>query len=118
MAKIGKSAKIKGHNFELEIARKIREKGVDKEAKRALLSGATWAMKEDIYTSLPFIIECKAQEKLQIYKWWRQVSQHRKPTKDPVLIFKSNNKPTLVAMDIDDWLNLLKELQDWKEASL
>lgn len=109
--------KHKGARLERKIAKVLRSSGLDKKAKRSFQSGATWFWKSDIYTSLNFSIEAKNQERLRIWDWWQQTRSQRKAYSPPVLMFTSNHRPILVAMDLDDWVNLVKEREDWKEKA-
>ena len=52
----------KGARLERKIAEELRRSGLDKNARRSFQSGAQWAWKSDIYTSLDFALECKNQE--------------------------------------------------------
>lgn len=116
-ATTGRSAKRKGKEYELKIARLLRSSGLDKEARRSFQSGANWSWKSDIYTSLDFAIEIKKQEKVSIWQWWEQAETQRKPYKPPVLIFSSDFRPDLVVMNLNDWINLIKERNEWREKA-
>jgi len=103
----------KGARLERRIAQELRRSGLDKQAKRSFQSGAQWAWKSDIYTSLNFGLECKNQEGIKkVWDWWEQAESQRKPYKPPVLIFTSNNRPILCTMLLEDWINLVKENKD------
>jgi len=105
----------KGGRLEREVVKFIRESGLDPQAKRSFQSGAQWAWKSDIYTSLDFAIECKNQEKIkQLWDFWEQAESQRKPYKPPILMFTSNFRPILAIMNIKDWIDLVKEKEDWK----
>ena len=82
---------------------------VDKVAMRTPGSGSGQNFKEDVFTNY-FFIECKNQEKIRFWEFWEQAYGGAKPTfKPPVLAISSNYRPIIVCMEIDDWLNLVKE---------
>lgn len=107
----------KGARLERKIAHEIkRVLGI--KAKRSFQSGAHWSYKSDIYApGLNFSIEAKNQERIQIWKFWEQAESQRKPYSPPVLMVSSNHRPILAVMDLYDWLNLVKEKEDWKKSA-
>ena len=107
--------RIKGANLERKIAELIRASGLDDNAKRSFRSGAHWSYKSDIYTKLPYSIEAKWQETLKIWKWWEQADANKQPMKPPVLIFTSNFRPIMITMKFEDFLDLVKEKEEYKE---
>jgi hypothetical protein len=109
-----KHAKEKGSRLERKIAQKIRLSGLDKEATRMVLSGAAFGLETDIRTKLPYAFECKNQETVKLWAWWEQAEKGRKPFKPPVLVVGGNYRPQLAVMLFDDWLNILKEVEDLK----
>ena len=107
----------KGARLERKVAEELRRSGLDKQAKRSFQSGAQWAWKSDIYSSLDFAFECKNQEKIkQLWDFWEQAESQRKAYKPPVLMFTSNDRPILAIMDLKDWINLVKERNEYKHA--
>ena len=57
---MGKTSRRKGASYENEIARKLRDLGIDKTAKRHLeFQGEEAIEGRDIDTELPFAIQCK-----------------------------------------------------------
>lgn len=103
--------KEKGRRLELKVSALIRRKGLDKDAKRMILSGADWAFRGDILTRLPFTFECKNNEAHRIWEEWEQARGQAKPMKPPVLVISGNNRPILAVMEMDDFLNLLLEVK-------
>jgi len=103
-----KSTHQKGSSFERKIVKDLISSGLDKYARRSIMSGAVFE-DGDIKTSLPFVFECKKQEKISLYKWWNQAKFENRSggRKKSVLIFKSNNKDTLAIMDWNDWLEIV-----------
>lgn len=108
--------KAKGRNFQNLIRNKILElfpQLENDDVKCALMSEAG----EDIKLSpaarklLPYSIEAKRQEKLNI---WASLEQAEKNTKEgtyPVLFFKRNHSKTYVAIDADHFFDLITKLQ-------
>jgi hypothetical protein len=104
-----KHPKAKGSRLEREVARRIRQKGLDKDAKRMPLSGADSILKEDIFTHLPVSIECKNVEKVHLWQWWQKIRDYT----NPILCISGNHRPIVAVMDLDYWLNLEKYKQDF-----
>lgn len=100
-----KSPKDKGSSFEREIVNKIREAGLDKYARRSIMSGAAFEP-ADLHTSLPYAIECKNLAKMAIYKLWDQAKRQATASKLPLLVTKANFKPALAILDFDHFLEL------------
>lgn len=109
-----RSKKAKGTRLEKKFAQMIREKGLDADATRMVLSGAAFGFETDIRTKLPFAFEVKNQEKIKFWEWWEQTERGRKAFKTPVLVFSANFRPVMVALTAEDFLNLLAELEDLK----
>jgi hypothetical protein len=107
--------KQKGRRLELKVAKLIRRSGLDKKARPSFQSGAQWQWKSDIYTSIPFSLECKNAERIRLWDWWEQARAGSTTLKPPVLVVSSNHRPILAIMDIDEWLNVIKELEDYKK---
>jgi hypothetical protein len=97
---------VKGKKLEQRVASMLR--GMDPTTKRMPRSGAIDGLRNDVYTHLPFAIECKNQETINLWDWWDQASAQRKPFKDPVLMVSGDNRPILAVMTIEDWINLVK----------
>lgn len=110
-----RSKKAKGSRLEKRFAQMIRDKGLDDNAKRMVLSGAAFGFETDIFTKLPWAFEVKNQERIQFWPWWEQAERQRKPFKPPALVFSANYRPIMVAIAADDFLNLLLELKQLSE---
>jgi hypothetical protein len=108
------SARAKGKRMELKVAKLIREKlGI--KAHRTPLSGAAEGFKGDIFVpDLPFYWECKNREKIHIWSEWQKIRDH----KNPVLVISGNFRPILVVMDIELFLEILKEWIPFKSKIL
>ena len=101
------SAKNKGRRLELLVAKELRRKGIDKEAKRMILSGGSY-LKGDVWApNINYLIECKNQEKVRLWEWWDQ-TVNECGFKTPMLVVSANYREPLVVMRLDDVLNLLQ----------
>jgi hypothetical protein len=81
------------------------------------MSGAIEGFESDIPTSLPFAFECKNTEKQRIWQEWEQCRGQVSFNRKPVLVMSGNHWAILVAMDVHDWIDLLKELKDYKRRA-
>jgi len=59
------------------------------------------------FRCVPFAIECKNQEALNVWTALQQAAEHS--VMDGLLVFKRNKSPTYVALQLDHFLALLKE---------
>lgn len=109
------NANKKGKRFELECSKMINAK-MGTKVKRTPNSGGL-SLKGDILciddNSIisEFSFECKNQEKLNI---WKALEQSRNDAgyKIPVVLFTKNHELDYACIEMDDFLNLLKELED------
>jgi len=95
----------KGRRLELKVAQLIREI-LEIKANRSPYSGASDFESADIFSpKLGWHIECKNQEKLQVWKWWQKVRNY----KNPVLVVSGNNRPILAILNFEDFLKIIKK---------
>lgn len=113
-----RSKKAKGTRLEKKFAQLIRQKGLDDDAKRMVLSGGAFGFESDIFTKLPYMFEVKNQEKVKLWEFWDQAVAQRKPMKPPVLVVSGNFRPILCVLDANDFLDLLKEVKDLSPKEL
>ena len=107
--------RVKGANLERKVVKELVRSGLVPQAKRSFQSGAHWSYKSDIYApGLNFSIECKNQERIKLWDFWEQAESQRKPYSPPVLMVSSNYRPILAVMDLQDWINLNLELNEYK----
>ena len=107
-----RSAKNKGKRLQNKIRDLILEKfdSLEKDDVRSITMGDQG---EDILLSpaarrlFPFSVECKNQEKLNI---WGALEQAEKNSgnSNPVLIFKRNRSKTYAVLEIEDFIKLIK----------
>lgn len=104
------NSKNKGARFERTIASKLKEYGY--EARRTQQYCGNTGEASDV-VGLPGIhIECKHQERMQLYDWMDQAKRDSKGTdKIPTVIHKKNNCEILVTMRFDDFMRLYREFE-------
>ena len=111
------SAKAKGSGFERHIAQIFRDEDLDKTAVRQPLSGAS-IYKGDIKTDCGWSIECKKQEKMNMWKWIEQAKRQSEQEGQPfALIFSRNNERSYVCLDLYDWIYLMKDARQPKSIA-
>lgn len=105
----------KGKEFEQRIARQINEQ-FGTNVKRTPNSGGLSIKGDIIATSGPlsaYHFELKNQEKLNIWKALHQARGDR-GSRLPLVVFTKNLEADYVALELSDFLNILKELEDMK----
>ena len=100
-ARTYKSRKAKGTRLEKDIAKRINavlgSYGID--AKRMPMSGSMDGFEGDIHVpELPICIECKNQEKHNIWKEWEQTIDQAGTHNIPILIIDKNYNPEPLAV--------------------
>jgi hypothetical protein len=106
-----KSAKAKGRSFQKEVARWIREffrmENSDVVSTAASVPGEDIILSDFAKKQFPFSVECKKQEKLNI---WAAIEQAERNSKErtPIVIFARNHSKTYVTLDFDAFLALVK----------
>jgi len=69
------------------------------------------------------VIECKAYERIAVYRWWDQVLEAVKTLRggtgceEPMLIIKANNQPPLAVMSLDYAMYLMTCLDHGESPS-
>ena len=105
---MGKAERIKGHNFEREISRQIRD--IFPESRRGLQYQD--GSKHSDVEGTPFHIECKCGKKQNPRKALRQAISDNKKGRMPIAVIRDDRKPAFVCMLWEDFKELVKE---WKE---
>lgn len=102
------NSKAKGSRYEREIAGKLKEYGYD--ARRTAQYCGNTGDASDVI-GLPGIhIECKFQQRIQIYDWMAQaINDSAKSGDKPTVFFRKNHCETLVCMRFDDFMELYGE---------
>tara|TARA_R100001463_G_scaffold9938_5_gene29585 strand:- start:666 stop:1001 length:336 start_codon:yes stop_codon:yes gene_type:complete len=102
------NSRSKGSRGELEFAKLLNDRfGPTTQARRSQQFMGT-AQSADITSNLPFHFEVKRCERLQFRDWWSQLRSEA-TEKTGVLAFRWNGGPWIIAMDVDDWANLVRE---------
>ena len=111
------NANQKGKRFELKIAKDLAKK-FNSNIRRTPNSGGL-SIKGDIMATNGILSEynweCKNQEKLNI---WKALEQSKNDTtgslKTPLVVFTKNHELDYVALQYDDFINLLLELDEYR----
>ena len=69
-------------------------------------SGEDIKLSNSARSKFPFSVECKAQEKLNIWDSLKQAEDNSN-SHTPILIFKRNRSKTYVTLSLEDFLDLL-----------
>ena len=117
----GKSSQQKGKRFEREVAKQINKK-FETNVRRTPLSGGLNFKGDIICIDDQSIIsefswECKNQEKLNIWKALQQSKNDAPARTMPVVVFRKNHSLDYIALQFEDFLNILKELEDLRNEN-
>lgn len=107
---MGRMSREKGKRFEREAVKLFNEHGYD--AHRTSQFKGKTGEAGDIEGVPGIHIECKHQERMNLYQWMDQSindASAKYKGKLPVVIHKANNKPVLVTMRFEDWIKLYRE---------
>tara|TARA_R110000772_G_scaffold5730_3_gene20493 strand:+ start:770 stop:1120 length:351 start_codon:yes stop_codon:yes gene_type:complete len=112
------NANQKGKRFELKIAKDLAKK-FNTNIRRTPNSGVL-SIKGDIMTLSGILSEysweCKNQEKLNIWKALEQSEGDARGTlKTPVVVFTKNFEKDYIALQYNDFVNLLLELDEFRK---
>lgn len=108
-----RSAKSKGRRLQSEVQSILLEHFRDKLETDDIKVAIMGESGEDIKLSpaarrlFPYSIECKNQEKINIWSALSQAEKNAKENTDPLLIFKRNHSEIYVSLSLKDFLNLL-----------
>lgn len=110
MATRGKSARLKGHKFELDVMHRFREAGYSDATTSRNESRINDALKVDLCNTGIFSIQCKAQEKLMtgLHDELKQMPDDENIN---VVFWKRNNKGTVVTMTEEDFFSLISKIK-------
>lgn len=104
------NSRDKGSRFERKVVELFKDYGYDA-FRTAQYCGKTGECAD--VEGVPLLhIEAKHQERMELYKWMEQADRDNnasKHKKTPVVIHKANNKPILVTMHFEDWIDLYRE---------
>ncbi len=109
------NSRRKGSAYERKIAKAFGK--IYGELRRTPLSGGMeW--KGDIQSidgKMPFHIECKKQEKLNIWKALKQAEDDCPDDKTPIVVFARNRSKDYVVIEMDEFLEIVKKLNTSSE---
>ena len=99
------NSRQKGKRGELECVHWLRSHGW--EARRGQQFKGT-ADSPDVITGIPYHIEVKLREALNLYKAMEQAAEEAPESKVPVVYHRKNRTEPLVTMRANDWAELVK----------
>lgn len=106
------SAKAKGRRFQQWVRDKLIEilsiNEDDVESRSMGASGEDLIMAQAARQRFPFSIECKNQEKINIWNSYSQ-AETNSGKYEPILFIKKNNKKPLVVIDAEYFINLYRK---------
>ena len=109
------SAKAKGRRLQQQFRELLIEKlGIhpeDIENRSMGAGGEDLIMARAARTKFPYSVECKNQEKINIWESYKQADMNSK-VYEPVVVLKRNNHKPLVLVDAEYFVNLHKEKKD------
>ena len=107
------SAKAKGRRLQQQFRDLLIEKldihPEDIESRSMGAGGEDLIMARAAREKFPFSIECKNQEKLNVWDAYKQASENSK-NYEPIVVMKKNNHKTLVVLDAEKFVKLCQEL--------
>ena len=99
------NSREKGKRYERHVASLFKAEGYD--ARRGQQYSGIGG---DDVVGVPHIhVECKHQERMQLYDWMSQSKRDAKENEIPIVIHKKNNYNDLVTMEFSDWITLYRE---------
>jgi len=109
-----KGRKEKGNRAERKVAEAYRRYDIDPKATRMPMSGAMAWHKGDIHkpNDYKYIDEVKCQETVKFWAFWEQARSQANMAQVPVLHITGNNRPILTVMDMEDYMDLRKQVMD------
>ena len=109
------SAKAKGRRLQQDVRNRLIEEldvhPEDIESRSMGASGEDLIMARAARKKFPYSIECKNQEKLNVWNAYTQCDQNAKHY-EPLVIIKKNNFKSLVVVDLDYFINMHKSDND------
>lgn len=107
--KMGASQRRKGHTWEREVARKLRDAMPGCGARRGIQTRHGGGEAADVMLDGPFHIECKAGRKPNIRAALAQAEADCERGMMPVAVIKDDRQRPFVVMTLEDWLDLVAE---------
>ena len=109
------SAKAKGRRLQQKFMQLLIEKldidPEDIESRSMGAGGEDLIMSKAARDKFPYSIECKNQERLNIWKAWEQANNN-KGIYEPMLVIKKNGTSPLVVLNAENFLEYVKEFNN------
>ena len=107
------SAKAKGRRFQQWVRDQLIEQlevhPEDVESRSMGAGGEDLIMARAAREKFPYSIECKNQERLQIWKSLQQAEGNTAENCEPLLIIKRNGTKPYAVIDLEKFISLIKE---------
>ena len=101
------NSRAKGASGERELAQYLREKGWESRRGQQFSGGQD---SPDVVSTLPFHIECKRVERLQLYDSLKQAKRDSEGSdKPPVVIHRKNREEWVAILSLNDFLDLVEK---------
>ena len=109
------SAKAKGRRLQQKFMQLLIEEldidAEDIESRSMGASGEDLIMSKAARTKFPFSVECKNQERMNIWSAWEQATNNR-GIYEPLVVIKKNGVDPLVVLDAKVFMEYVKEFND------
>ena len=109
------SRKAKGRRLQQKFMQLLIEKlDIDPEdidSRSMGAGGEDLIMSKAARNKFPYSVECKNQEKLNIWSAWDQANNNR-GIYEPIVVIKRNGVPPLVVLEAENFLDYVKEFND------
>ena len=109
------SRKAKGRRLQQKFMQLLIEKldidSEDIESRSMGAGGEDLIMSKAARNKFPYSVECKNQEKLNIWSAWDQANSNR-GIYQPIVVIKRNGVPPLVVLEAENFLDYVKEFND------
>ena len=109
------SAKAKGRRLQQKFMQLLIERldidPEDIESRSMGAGGEDLIMSKAARNKFPYSVECKNQEKLNIWSAWDQANNNR-GIYEPIVVIKRNGVPPLVVLEAENFLDYVKEFND------
>ena len=112
---MGRHSQRKGSRFESLVA-KIISSALDSWAVRNMHQTKGEDTGRDLWTNLPFCIQCCHAKHPPIYQKLGEAVKSARPGEMPVAVIRQDRKDIIVVMRMDDWLELVKQALPWVES--
>ena len=109
------SAKAKGRRLQQQFMQLLIEKldidSEDIESRSMGAGGEDLIMSKAARNKFPYSVECKNQEKLNIWAAWDQANRN-KGLYEPLVVIKKNGVRPLVVLDAENFLEMIKDFNN------